>query len=124
MNKKEFEALLSKPANKRYEYFIKKIAEKEELWGLYEDGWAMSEDDDGGLLIPFWPLKEYAEHCAINEWKSYNARRIALNVFIEKWLPKMKKDGLKVSIFSNGVDAVNIDTDIVLNHLKDELENI
>lgn len=35
MNNKEFEAVFKLPANKRYEYFIKKIAGYEEVLGLY-----------------------------------------------------------------------------------------
>jgi hypothetical protein len=39
MDKKEFEALLNQPTNIRYEYFIKKVVDFEEVWGLYNDGW-------------------------------------------------------------------------------------
>jgi hypothetical protein len=55
LTSKEFEAVIKLPANIRYEYLIKKVADSEEVWGLYDDGWAMSSDDKGRLLIPFWP---------------------------------------------------------------------
>ncbi|MCZ1269023.1 DUF2750 domain-containing protein, partial [Paenibacillus tundrae] len=45
MTSKEFEAVIKLPANIRYEYFIKKVTDSEEIWGLYDDGWAMSSDD-------------------------------------------------------------------------------
>ena len=64
INEKEFYSVLNLPANKRYEYFIKKVVDWGEVWGLYEDGWAMTEDDNGNLLIPFWPKKEFAQYCS------------------------------------------------------------
>lgn len=53
MNNKEFEAVIKIPGPKRYEYFIKKVVDYEELWGLYDDGWAITEDDQGNKMIPF-----------------------------------------------------------------------
>lgn len=38
MNQKEFEFVINLPANIRYEYFIKKVVDSEEVWGLYENG--------------------------------------------------------------------------------------
>ena len=38
MNKKELEAVMKQPPNIRYEYFIKKVVDFEEVWGLYNDG--------------------------------------------------------------------------------------
>lgn len=70
MNQKEFNAVLELPANIRYEYFIKKIVDQEVLWGLYDDGWALSTDDVGNHLFPFWPRKEFAEYCAIGDWSN------------------------------------------------------
>jgi hypothetical protein len=58
MNQKEFESVIKQPPNIRYEYFIKKVADYEEVWGLYDDGWATAQDDDGNILIPFFPKKE------------------------------------------------------------------
>ncbi|MFD2328955.1 DUF2750 domain-containing protein [Cohnella sp. GCM10020058] len=73
INPKEFEAIIKLSANIRYEYFIKKVTDSEEVWGLYDDGWAMSSDDNGRLLIPFWPKKEFAEYCAYEDWSNYKA---------------------------------------------------
>ncbi|MDG0793997.1 DUF2750 domain-containing protein [Cohnella ginsengisoli] len=35
----------------------KKVADSETVWGLYEDGWAITEDDKGNRLFPVWPKK-------------------------------------------------------------------
>jgi hypothetical protein len=123
MDKKEFEAVLKIPVNKRYEYFIKKVVDWEEVWGLYNNGWVMTKDDDGNLMIPFWPKKEFAEYCAIGEWEGYVANRIDLEEFMQDWLPGMKKDGYKPSIFWNNDDSAVLDIETLINDLNSELEN-
>lgn len=51
MNQKELDSIIKQPPNIRYEYFIKKVADYEEVWGLYDDGWATAQDDDGNMLF-------------------------------------------------------------------------
>ncbi|MBU5351833.1 DUF2750 domain-containing protein [Paenibacillus barcinonensis] len=45
MNQKEFESVINLPANIRYEYFIKKVIDSENVWGPYENGWSVTEDN-------------------------------------------------------------------------------
>lgn len=122
MNQEEFEAVVKLPANKRYEYFIKKVADYEIVWGLYEDGWAISVDDEGNKLLPFWPNKEFAEHCAINEWASYSSEEIDLYEFINEFLPRLEEDGLKPSIFFNRDDSAVLEVETLIEDLNSELE--
>lgn len=123
MNQKEFEAVVKLPASKRYEYFIKKVADFEEVWGLFDEGWAISQDDNGNTLIPFWSKKEFAQHCAIADWKNYLPKKIDLDEFINEWLPGMKKDGYKPSIFWNNNDSAVLEIETLLEDLNTELEN-
>ena len=123
MNQKELDSIIKQPPNIRYEYFIKKVADYEEVWGLYDDGWATAQDDDGNMLIPFFPRKEFAEYCAINEWNNFKAEPIDLNEFIENWLVGMRKDRVKPSIFPINEDSVMVEIDVLLRDLNSELEN-
>lgn len=75
MNSKEVEAVFTLQVFKRYEYFIKKSVDYEEIWGLYHHGWAMSKDDNGCPLVNFWP-KKIAQKCAVEEWKEYHAKKL------------------------------------------------
>lgn len=122
MNQKEFEAVIKLPANVRYEYFIKKAADYEELWGLYHDGWATAQDDWGNTLFPFFPNEKFADTFAKNEWESCRPKRIELVYFIEKWLPGMKADGIKPSIFPTDTDSAVMDVDTLKADLEAELE--
>ncbi|WP_240458732.1 DUF2750 domain-containing protein [Virgibacillus sp. Bac330] len=122
MNNKEIEIISNLSGIKRYEYFIKKVVDFEEVWGLYEGGWAISESENGEPLMPFWPKKEFANLCAINEWNNYKAKHIELEDFIQEWLPGMKKDGFKPSIFWNNIDSVILDVDKLITDLEEELD--
>lgn len=123
MNQKEIEAVLKLPANKRYEYFIKKVVDSEEVWVLYFDGWATTSDNLGNVLLPFWPKKEFAQYCAIESWGSYAPEKIELEEFMSEWLIGMKNDGNKPSIFWNNKDSAVVEIDVLLNDLNKELEN-
>lgn len=123
-NPKEIEAVMKLPAPQRYEYFIKKVADWEEVWGLYEVGWAMVGDDEGNRLIPFWAKREFAEACALHDWKMYSPKSIPLDTFMEKWIPGMVKDKIKASIsMTPGGQGVNVEPLRLLNDIENELEN-
>ncbi|MGX2959776.1 DUF2750 domain-containing protein [Peribacillus sp. JNUCC 23] len=123
LNKKEFEAVIKQPPNVRYEYFIKKVVDFEEVWGLYNDGWATAQDEEGNTLIPFFPKEEFANNCAKNEWSGYTAEAIDLDVFMDKWLTGMNSDGIKPSIFPTDDNTVLVNIDVIINDLETELEN-
>ncbi|MBD8836983.1 MULTISPECIES: DUF2750 domain-containing protein [Paenibacillus] len=122
MNQKEFESVINLPANIRYEYFIKKVVDSEEVWGLYENGWSVTEDDEGNKLLPFWPNKEFAEYCATDDWEFYSSKNMDLYEFIDEFLPNLKKEGFKPSIFLNNADSAVLEVDILIEDLKIELE--
>jgi Protein of unknown function (DUF2750) len=123
MNPKEFESMINQPANIRYEYFIKKVVDFEIVWGLYEDGWAVTVDDNGNKLLPLWPKKEFAEHCAVGDWAVYSVESMDLYEFMDEFLSRLKEDGLKPSIFFNNDDSAVLEIDTLIEDLKTELEN-
>ena len=99
VNPKQMEAVLALPGIKRFEHFIKVIADWQEVWGLYQEGWALAAADDGTTVFPLWPAKEYAQVCAENEWRGYEPRSISLSDFTDVLLPKLKADGVLPGIF-------------------------
>lgn len=99
VNPKQMEAVLALPSSKRFEHFIRVIADWQEVWGLYQDGWALAAADDGTTVFPLWPAQEYAQVCAANEWSGYEPRSISLSDFLEVLLPKLKLDGVLPGVF-------------------------
>lgn len=123
MHEKELATVSGLTPEKRYEYFIKKVADYEEVWSLYKDGWVLSQDDFGNTLFPIWPKEEFAELCAVNEWSKSEIKAIDLYEFIENLAPSLKKDGIKFDVFSNNESSILRDIDNLLRDLNEELEN-
>ncbi|MGE8533918.1 DUF2750 domain-containing protein [Chryseobacterium sp. 22543] len=109
--------------DERYNYFIRKVADFEELWGLNDDGWALLGDNDDNRIFPVWPEKEFAVLCAVDQWKNYKPEVITLDNFIEKWIPGMTNDKTLVNVFltPNAKGTVTSPKDL-LDYLQEELE--
>ena len=100
------------------------IADWQEVWGLYQDGWALAATDDGTPVFPLWPAKEYAQVCAVNEWKGYEPRSIGLSDFREVLLPKLKLDGVLPGVsFTRTSKGVTPSVDELKLALETELLN-
>ena len=124
INEQEIKGVLALSGQGRYEHFIKRIADWEELWGLKDNnGWVTSEDDDGNKSIPFWPHPEYAKLCAEGQWKGNEETSIDLKSFIEKWLPGMEQDNLLVAVFPTpSGKSVYVQPSCLRENIEEELE--
>ncbi len=96
---KQIEAVMALPAPKRFEHFVKLVADWQQAWGLYQDGWALAADDDGVVVFPIWPAKEYAEVCAKEEWEGYVPRPISLEDLLDALLPRLELDNMLPGVF-------------------------
>jgi len=107
----------------RYLYFIRKITDFEEVWGLYNEGWATATNDENQQIVLFWPEKQFANLCAQNILSNYEARNINLTQFMEKWLPGMKKDNTFAGIFYTPKGkGIVLEPDQVLMDINEELK--
>lgn len=98
-SKRKIESLLKLDGAARYSFFIKTVADWEEVWGLYSEGWAMAGTDDDERVVPFWPSKELAEICADGEWSGYKPRSIKLEDFISTVLNDLREKNTLPGIF-------------------------
>jgi hypothetical protein len=71
INEKKLAAVLALPGPDRYSHFVKVVADQNQVWGLYDDGWALMRADDGTEVFPVWPAKEYAVLYYIDDWQHY-----------------------------------------------------
>ncbi|WP_342032506.1 DUF2750 domain-containing protein [Mesobacillus boroniphilus] len=101
---------------------MKKAADYEEVWGLYNDGWATAQDDMGNTLLPFFPNEKFAETFAKKEWEGFRPKRIDMDYFLENWLPGMRSDGFKPSIFPTDTDTAVMEVDTLQEDLEAEIE--
>lgn len=96
MKNNKIDNVINLTASERYKYFIRKISDFEEVWGLKdEEGWALMGNDEQ-VLFPIWCEMEFADLC---KWDKYQATAIPLNDFMEKLLPKLEEDNILLAVF-------------------------
>jgi hypothetical protein len=110
----------------RFEYFVKRVADWGEVWGLKgENGWVLSADDTGNQIAAFWPFKEYANLCSTGSWSQTEPTKIELSSFLDRWLPGLKQDGFFVSVFPNLAGQASVTDPLVLKeYLESEMEGL
>ena len=96
---KEMEAVLKLDGPSRHEHFVKRVVDSEEAWGLWDDGWALMEDDAGQPAFPLWPARAYADLCATDRWSTYTPRRIPLDSLLTELLPALAQKSTPAAIF-------------------------
>ena len=105
MHDKEYDSVLSLPGERRYAYFIKRLAGEELLWSLAgEAGWVLAGDNEGREVVPVWPHARFAAACATGEWADTEPRSIELTNWLEKWIPGMLRDRRFVAVFPTPSD--------------------
>jgi hypothetical protein len=121
-SQKQIEAILKLPAPQRYDHFIKKVVGWRKLWGLFDDGWAMSETSEGEPVFPLWPEREYAQLCATDIWSSYAPCEIELEEFLADLLPTLRQEGIHPGVFFvPDKGSIDIEIDQLEKDLRAEL---
>jgi Protein of unknown function (DUF2750) len=124
VNDEEFESVLALPANRRYDYLVKRAASHGELWGLRgEGGWVVSEDDEGNQHFPVWPHQRFAQALAEGLWEGEKPVSIDIDEWVDAWLPNLERDGMRVAVFQTPDDkGVGVSPERLKTDLEAELE--
>lgn len=93
------EAVLRLPATRRYAYFLQRVVEAGEAWGLDSEGWALAVDDEGGDVLPLWPDAEFATLCAKRLWEGFEPKSLSLDELLRVVLPQLEAEGLSLGVF-------------------------
>jgi hypothetical protein len=114
--------MLSGP--QRYAYFIKRVIETGTVWSLYRNGWALAKKEDGTLVFPLWPDREFATICADYEWTGYAPQAFPLGELLGELLPQLEQDGVATGVFyTPGARDVMPTAGLLRRDLDDELKN-
>ncbi|MCA8277777.1 DUF2750 domain-containing protein [Burkholderia sp. AU30280] len=119
----KIENVLRFDAQSRCDYFIRKVADSEIVWGLFDTGWATATVN-GLTAIPFWPEEDFAALCTSHEWKSFHPKTISLGEFLSRWLPGMERDERVCVVFPGPEDKGRLLSPMdLLELIKQELQN-
>lgn len=121
ISEKEIESILKLDGPSRYKHFVKRVADWEEAWGLYSDGWSLAETDSGDKVFPLWPAEAYAKLCAKEEWEGYEPSEIPLDDLFDELLPRLASDGVFVGVFYTPSDkGVTVEANQLVEDLRAE----
>ncbi len=107
----------------RYGYFIRKVADFEEVWLIHEKGqYVTLGENEEQIAIPVWPEKEFAKLMLMDDWKGYTVESMNVHDFVE-WLDTLEGEGYKIAGFP-GIDlkGVVVTADEMKNHIIYELQ--
>jgi len=96
---RQVQAIVMLPGPQRYEYFVKRVAETGVVWSLFRQGWALAKKEDGTLVFPLWPDREFATICADYEWTGYEPASFSLDELVDELLPQLEQDGIVTGVF-------------------------
>ncbi len=114
----QFERVNKLNAHQRFDEFVAKVTEHEQVWGLSSaGGWAIvsAEGDD---CFPVWPHPDFAAAWAKGDLADCTPQPIPLSAWMQKWTSGMQEDGTLVLVF-----PTNEDTNEGLVLAADELED-
>ncbi|WP_224369130.1 DUF2750 domain-containing protein [Hyalangium versicolor] len=93
------QAALELPPERRHAWFLQRVRESGEVWGLYAEGWALAFDDEGRDVLPLWPTAASARLCATRLWEGFEPRCIPLPELVEQLLPELAEEGIPLGTF-------------------------
>jgi len=96
---KKTENVLRLDAQSRCEYLVRKVADFEVVWSLFDKGWATARTGAATVVL-FWTEEGFAKLCATDEWQGFRPKAIPLDDFLERWLPGMANDQRFCSVFA------------------------
>lgn len=85
--------------SQRLEYFLTRVFETEEVWGL-DDGaeWVMRDRQPAEKSLLVWPYQKYAVEAAEGPWRDLEAQAESLECFISNTLEMLIDENAVIEI--------------------------
>lgn len=120
---KEIEGVLKLDGPARLKHFVQRVVDEQRAWGLWNDGWASGEDDDGVPVFPLWPAREYAEMSRTGYWAGYEPKEIPLDDLLNALVPMLIEKRILPGVFPTPAGKWVIPTaDGLCGALRKEME--
>lgn len=115
----QINAINSMSAEQRYDHCLRQIVALKQLWGLASsEGWVIMPEG-GEEHFPLWSHAQLAQQWAAGEFADCQPQAIALEEWLEKWLPGMAGDNLLAAVSPNQEgEAIVVEADELLEELQ------
>lgn len=86
-----------------YSHFVNRVRSSGTVWGVKNlNGWAICPSNERDCdVYTFWSDKAYAKRHCNGPWANYKPAPIALDSFLQNWLPGLQRDGHLVGVQFN-----------------------
>lgn len=120
----QLEALLAQPSEQRYDFFIDKVADWEELWGARDqEGWLVQVSADSQPYISLWPHPTFAQDAIKRHFPENFEEEIDFEYLLTEWLPLLAQEGIKISVFPDRRwHSVLVDSNAFATDLKQAMQ--
>lgn len=120
---KEVDAILKLKPFDRYQYFIKRVADSEQMYTLVDkdDNWALA-DVEGKDVFSVWSVPEFALPCASGKWENFSVKEITIEQFEDDIIDEIDKNGYLINVFPiKGKSGFIVDINEFAKDLNDEM---
>jgi len=121
---KEIERVSMLSPKERYNYFLKRVADSEELYSLKNNvNEFIVSELEGNLLFPMWSAKEFAEISLFGGWENHKIILLNLDDLEEEVFDLIAKRNYLLNIFPvKEKTGFIVDLDEFARDLSDELK--
>jgi hypothetical protein len=92
----ELQEIGTMPAPLRLQYFLTRVIEAEEVWGLADpQGWVMREEGNK-VILPIWPYRQCADACIVEQ--DMESHATSLDHFVERILHTLVADNIYLDV--------------------------
>lgn len=119
-------SLLNQSSEKRFEHFVKRVADIKVVWLLHDSqGICLFGDSEEKEYIPVWPSEEAAKANAIEDWEKYQATSIKLDTWMNEALMDLQNQDISVAVFPvRDLPCVVIKPLYLRDAIQEELDKI
>lgn len=101
----EYAAVPTMSDEELFEYFLFRILETDEVWGLKQGPHWLTREIDGRVTLPIWPFKRFADEAAPQLSPGLKAVADSIDYFMDQTLPKMAKQGISIEVMPRKAGA-------------------
>lgn len=94
----EYAAVPTMTDEELLEYFLYRILETDEIWGLKDGPLWLTRKTAGQTTLPVWPFKRFAEEAAVGEWQHCKPAADSMEYFIYRTLNKLAAQNAMIEI--------------------------
>jgi hypothetical protein len=123
INDKEIEAISRLEPVKRYEYFIKRVADSELMYTLVDPkgNWALA-DVEARSVFSVWSEPQFASACALGVWESFSVKEITVEEFENEIIDEIDQNNYLIDVFSvEGKSGFVVDLNEFARDLSNEM---